>query len=128
MSMYRFLPGLKMSFEHNSVRKNLILIAYFCWDSRIFLCEMDQKFNFGGTIGYGDSYMEFLFRHFKVIRLHAKLHDAAGAVRAHNGKGPGYCYMIGQGPSLCLLGHLTGLLLCFYVKIILSSIFNSVGF
>ena len=26
---------------------------------------MNQKFNFGGTIGYGNSYLEFLFRHFK---------------------------------------------------------------
>ena len=50
---------------------------------------------------------EFLFRHFKVFRLHAKLHDAAGAVRAHSSKGPGYCYMIERGPNSCFLGHLT---------------------
>ena len=51
---------------------------------------MDQNFIYGGTIGYGDSYLEFLFRPFKVFRLHAILHDAAGAVRAHSGRGPGY--------------------------------------
>ena len=89
---------------------------------------MDQKIKFGGTIGYGDSYLEFLFRHFKLIRLHAKLHDAAGAVRAHSDKGPGYCYMIGRGPNSCLLDHVTGLLFCLYVKIFLPSIFNSVDF
>ena len=55
---------------------------------------MDQKFKFGGTIGYGDPYLEFLFRHFKVFRLHAILHDAPRAVRAHSGRGPGYCYKI----------------------------------
>ena len=97
-----------MSFEHNSVRKNL----FACWDFRHSLREMNQKIKFGGTIGYGDSYLEFLFRQFKVVRLHAMLHDAAGAVRAHSGKGPGYCYMIGRGPNSCLLGHVTGLLLC----------------
>ena len=86
-----------MSFEHEKVRKNLFLSACFCWDSRFFLREIDQKFKFGGTMGYGDSYLEFLFRRFKVFRLHAKLHDAAGAVRAHSGKGPGYCYVIGRG-------------------------------
>ena len=85
---------------------------------------MDQKVKFG----YGDSCLEFLFRHFKVFRLHATLHDAAGAVRAHSGKGPGYCYMIGRGPNSCMLGHVTGLLLCLYVKIFLPSIFNSVDF
>ena len=51
---------------------------------------MDQKFKFGGTIGYGDPYLQFLFRHFNVIRLHAILNYAAGAVEAHSGKGPGY--------------------------------------
>ena len=84
-----------MSFENNSVRKNLFLSACFCWDSRLSLREMDQKHEFGGTIGYGDSYLEFLFRHLKVFRLHAILHDAAGAVRAHSCKESGYCYMIG---------------------------------
>ena len=129
MRIFRLYPGLKLSFEHNSVRKNLFLSACFCWDSRLFLREMDQIFKFGGTIGYGNSYLELLLRHFKIFRLHAILHDAAGAVRAHAaGKGPGYCYMIGRGPNSCLLGHLTGLLFCLYVKIFLPSFFNSVDF
>ena len=78
---------------------------------------MDLKFLFGGTIGYGDSYLELLFRHFKVFRLHAKLDDAAGAVRAHSGKGSGFCYKIGRRPNSCLFGHVTGLLFCLYVKL-----------
>ena len=44
------------------------------------LREMDQEFKFGERIGYGDSYLEFLIRHFKVFRLHAILQDVAGAV------------------------------------------------
>ena len=107
MSNFRLYPGLKVSFQHNSVRKNLFLSARFCWDSRLSLGEKDQKYKFAGTIGYGNSYLELLFRHFKIFRLHAILHDAAGAVRAHSGKGPGYCYMIGRGPNSCLLGHVT---------------------
>ena len=89
---------------------------------------MDQKDKFGETIGYGNSYLEFLFRHFKVFRLHALLHDAAGAVRALSGKGPGYCYMTGRGPNSCLLGHVTGLLFRLYVKLFLPSISNCVDF
>ena len=90
MSTFRLYGGLKISIKNNTVRKNLFLSACFCWDSRLSLREMEQKFKFGGTIGYGDSYLEFLIRHFKVIRLHAILHDAAGAVGVHSGKGPGY--------------------------------------
>ena len=108
ISVFRLYPGLKMTFEQNSVRKNLFLSACFCWDSSLSLHEMDQKFKFGGLIGYGNSYLDSVFRYSKVFRLHAILHDATGAVPAHSNKGPGYCYMIGRGPNSCLLGHVTG--------------------
>ena len=52
-----------MTFEHNSVRKNLFLTACFCWDSRLSLHEMDQKFEFGGLIGYGNSCLDSVFRY-----------------------------------------------------------------
>ena len=128
ISFFRLYPGFKISFKHNSVRKNLFLTAYFGWDSRLCLREMDQKFNFGGLIGYGNSCLDSVFRYPKVFRLHAKLHDAALAVRTHSGKGPGYCYMYGRGPLSCLLGHVTGLLFRLYLKLFLPSIFNSVDF
>ena len=128
MNIFRLYMGLKLSFKHNSVLKNLFLSAGFCWDSRLSLREMDQKFKFGGTIGYGDSYLDSVFRYSKVFRLHATLQDAAGAVRSHRGKGPGYCYMIGRGPNSCVLGHVTGLFFCLYVKLFLPSIFNPVDF
>ena len=68
-----------MSFENNSVRKNLFLSACFCWDSRLSLREMNQNFKFGGLISYANSCLESVFRYSKVFRLHAILHDAAGA-------------------------------------------------
>ena len=128
ISVLRLFPGLKKSFEHNSVRKNLCLGACFCRDSSLSLREVDQKFVFGGLIGYWNPYLDSVFRYSKGFRLHAILHDAAGAVRSHSGKGPGYCYLIGQGPNSCLLSQVTGLLFCLYVKLFLPSIFNSVDF
>ena len=128
IGVFRLYPGFKMSFEHNSVRQNLFLSACFCWDSGLSLREIEQKFIFGGFIGYGNPYLDSVFRYSKAFRLHAILHDAAGAVRAHSNKGPGYCYTIGRGPNFCLFGHVTGLLFCLYVKIFLPSIFNSVNF
>ena len=94
----------------------------FCWYSRLSLREMDQKIKFGGTLSYGDSHLEFLLRHFKVFSLHAILLDAAGVMRAHSGKWPGYFYMIGWGPNSCSLGHVIGLLVCLCVKLFLPSI------
>ena len=128
MNNFRLYLGFKMSFEPYSVRKNLFLSACFCWDSRLSFSELDQEFKFGGTIGYGDSYLDSVFRYFKVFRLHAILHDAAGALRLQTGKGPGFCYMIRRGPKCCLLDHVTGLLFCLYVKIFLPSHFNSIDF
>ena len=81
ISVFRWYPVLKMSFEHVSVRKNLFLSACFCWDSGFFLNEMDQKFKFGEVIGNGNSCLDSVFRYSKVFRLHARLQDAAGAVR-----------------------------------------------
>ena len=121
-------PGLNMSIEHKSVRKNPFLTEGFCWDSGLSLSEMDQKIKFGGLIGYGNSYLDSVFRYSKIFRLLAIVHDAAGTVQSHSGKGPGYCFMIGRGPISCLLGHVTGLLVCLYVKLFLPSIFNSVDF
>ena len=128
ISVSRLYPGIKMTFKHNSVHKNLFLSACFCWSSSLSLHEMEQKFKFGGLIGYGNSCLDTVVRYSKVFRLQAILHDAAGAVRSHSGKGPGYCDMIGRGPKSCLLGHATGLLFCLYVKLFLHSIFNSVDF
>ena len=128
ISVLRLYPGLKMTFKHNSICKNLFLSAGFCWDSGRSLREMDQKFKFGGLIGYVNSCLDSVFRYSKVPRLHAILHDAAGAVRSHSGKGPGYCSMFGRGPNSCLHGHVTGLLFCLDVKLFLLSIFNSVDF
>ena len=89
---------------------------------------MGWKLKLCGTITYRDSYLENTFRHSKVFRLYAILHDAAGAVRAQSGKGSGYCYMIGRGTNSCVLGPVPALLLCLQVKLFPHSIFNSVDF
>ena len=116
-----------MFFEHKSVRKNFYRSSCFCWNSRL-LCELHQKFEFSGLIGYGNFNLDSVFCDSKVWRLHAILHDAAGAVQSHTGKGPGYCYLFGWGPFSCLLADVTKLLVCLYVKLFLLSISNSVDF
>ena len=86
ISVFLLYPEIKKTFKHNSVRKNLFLSACFCWDSGLSLREMEQKFKFGGPIGYGNSCLDSVFRYSKVFRLHAILHDVAGAVRPHSVK------------------------------------------
>ena len=88
VNVFRFYSGLKLRLTNNTVRKNLFLSVCHCLDKNISLHEMDQEFPFGGLIGYEDSHLDNNSRFSKVFRLHAILHDAAGAVYLHNGKGP----------------------------------------
>ena len=128
VNKFRLCLKMKPYFFQNFTRKNLFLSACYYWDGTISLQAVDQKNLHGGRIGYGDSYLDSVFRYSKVFRLHAILHDTAGVVRLQTGKGPGYCYMIGRGTNCCLLGHVTGLLFCLYVKYFLTSIFNLIDF
>ena len=65
--VFRLYPGLKLSIEHNSVCKKLFLRACFCWDSGLSLGEMDQKFEFGGLIGYRNLVWTLYFVHRKYL-------------------------------------------------------------
>ena len=83
MSFFRMQPGFKLSIEHNNFHQFKIQLV-----SRTFFHEVNQTFKIGGRIGYGDSYLEFLFDHSKVFRLHTKIQNAGGTVRLHSGKEP----------------------------------------
>ena len=128
VSIFRLYPGLKLSFENNSDCRNSILSASFSWGTRSPLHENDQKYKYGGTIGFGPSCLECIICQSKVFRLHVILHETAGPMRSHSGEGHGYCYMVGRRKNSCLLGHITWLLSCFWVKLLLPSIFKSVDF
>ena len=82
---------------------------------------MDQKFPFGGVIGWGNSCIGYF--NSKIFRLHAILHDAAGSVKSTTHKGPGYCFGLPRFPSSCFLGHVTGLLFCLYIKVFASTVY-----
>ena len=79
VNVFRFYVGMNVSFPQNTRRKNLFLSVCQCLDDRVSMREMDQLFPYGRVIGYGNSKLDIIFRHSKVFRLHAILHDAAGA-------------------------------------------------
>ena len=61
MSIFRLYPGLKLSFEQKSVRKNVFLKACFCWNSKLSLHEMDKNYEFGGTLVMGTRTWNYYF-------------------------------------------------------------------
>ena len=54
------------------------------------------------------------FANYKIFRLHATIHDSAGslAVKVTTKKRPRFCFVSPSLPSLCFLGHSTGLFAC----------------
>ena len=125
---FTIVSGTKIVIWTQKCSKKPIFECIFLWDFRLSLTAMDQKYKFGGTIYYDNSYLETLFRYLKVFRRHPVVHDAPEAVRAHSRKAPGHSYKIGRGPNSFWLCQLTGLLFCFSGKLFLPSIFNSVDF
>ena len=124
VNIFNCYGNILSMFPENEKRKNCFLAACKIWDENINLEEINQKFPHGGLIGYGNSFLDFFFARLKVFRLHAILHDSAGAVKATTNKGPGYCYMLPNFPSSCFLGHLTGLIFCVFIKFYHTQIFK----
>ena len=113
---------LKYDLSSNTKRKKYFLCNCIVLDPNINLKEMDQKFSFGGLIGYGNSCMDYFFANSNIFRLHAILHYAAGSVKSTTYKGPGSCYVLPRFRSSCFLGHVTGMFFCLYVKIFATSV------
>ena len=106
-------------FPNNKKPKNCFLAACKIWDQNINQ-EIDQTENSPTE----NSILDFSLARSKVFRLHAILHDSAGAVKATTNHGTGYCYMLPQFPSSCLLDHITGLLFCVFITICHPRVFK----
>ena len=79
---------------------------------------------YGGLIGIDNSSLDKYFNSYKILRLHAILHDASGFVFEYSEKGPGYSYVLPCPVTNEYLGHVTGLAFCLYVKTFESNLFS----
>ena len=128
LSFFRYYCGRKVSFELTVFKKHFFKVYTGVEMIGFLFFELDEETIFGGIFGYGDWYLDFLFCHSKVFRRHLFLRYAVGAVRSQTFKSLGYRYMIGRGKNSYVLGHVTGLLFCLFVKLFRPSILNSVSF
>lgn len=104
-------------FPENTIRKNYFLAACKIIDPNCNLEEVNSLTPYGGKIGCDDSKLENYLNFSKIFRLHAVLHDAAGFMFEFNQSGPGYCFVLNlRRFNWCLIGHLSGLLFCFWNK------------
>ncbi len=104
-------------FPTNHYRKNYFLAACFTIDFKVDLDVANEKCPYGGLIGIGKSRLDNYLRRYKIFRLHAILHDAAGFMKRYSDSGPGYCYACPYVKiNSCFLGHVSGIIYCLYLK------------
>ena len=70
------------------------LETFFHLDPNIELNNALKLGPYGGIIGIDSWSLVKYFKSFKILRLHAILHDAAGFVHEFGEKGPGYSYVL----------------------------------
>ena len=130
-TVYQLLDDYSSSLSNNSMRKNYFLAACYLISPSVDINEIDSHSPFGGLIGVGDSCLDSLLNKFKILRLHAILHDAAGFMKREYNLGPGYLYILNHVPTcfnLCWIGHVTGVLYCIYLALKSPIIFNRAKF
>lgn len=130
-TVYHLLDDYSSSLSNNSMRKNYFLAACYLISPSVDIIEIDSHSPFGGLIGVGDSCLDSLLNKFKILRLHAILHDAAGFMKREYNLGPGYLYILNHVPTcfnLCWIGHVTGVLYCIFLALKSPIIFNRAKF
>ena len=96
-----------------------------------FYLDLDLDMNialklrpYGGFIGIDHSTLDKYFKSYKILRLHAILHEASGFVLEHSGKGPSYSYFSSCPVTNEYVGLVTGIAFCLYVKTFKKNLFS----
>ena len=116
---------LRRQFPKNTDRKNFFLAACYRIESIVDSSYINDNCEFGGVIGIENSRLDRLFKRYKIFRLHACLHDAAGYMKSEHNLGPGYIYVLNSRINSCFLGHITGLGFCIYLKIFHQDLYDT---
>lgn len=115
---------LQRYFAENTNRKNYFLAACAHIYPKVDLEIVNDVTPYGGIIGVNNSSLDCYLKHFKIFRLHAILHDAAGYMKTVYNKGPGYSYVLPMRWNCCFIGHLSGLPFCIFIKYFKSETFE----
>ena len=118
-------------FPKNTRRKNAFLAVCYSLNKDISLHEINELAIYGGLIGPGNSGLDKFLNRFKLFRLHVIFHDAFGFMKSNYDVGPRYLYALSQKPifvNSMLLGHLTGLVYWFLLKLFSNKEYRKYSF
>ena len=113
----------------NTIRKNLFLATCLHLlddDDAEDLDIIAADCPYGGLVGMGNSRLEKLLGRFRLFQVHAGLHDACGYMKSVYNRRPGYVYAAHCPINNSLLGHVTGLTYCAYLKYFSRGLYDSI--
>ena len=115
-SVYELYLEVKKEYSGYNERYMHFLATCFYRDPDLYL-DIELKLRtYGGLIGIDNSTLDKSFKSYKILRVHAILHDASALVFEQSKKGPGYSYVLPCPVTNEYLGHVTGIAFCLYVK------------
>ena len=123
-SIHQKFQQIEKALPENSKRKNYFLAACLHFNPDLDLEIASKLRPYGGLIGIDNSSWDEKLKGSKILRLHAVLHDAAGFVYDYSEVGPGYTYALPCPVKSCYLGHATGILFCYFLKLNRADIFR----
>ena len=101
------------------------MFSVFLFSENDLNCDVAVKLEpYGGLTGIDDSSLDKYLKDSKILRLHAILLDAAGFVDEIYNTGRTYCYMLPRRCNSSLIGHLSGITFCLFVKLIRPELYH----
>ena len=123
-TIHEFYNLIKTDYPEHNERFLYFLATCLRLDPDVNL-EISLKLRpYGGIIGIDNSSLDTYLKSFKVLRLHANLHDDYGFIAEYSQKGPRYSYALPCPITNAYVGHLTGLFFCMFVKTFKRNLFS----
>ena len=116
--VHEIYTSLKQTYPDNSNRRNSFLAAcsFFVSSDNLNYDILIKLRPYGVLIGNDNCFLDKYLKNSKFLRLHAVLHDAAGFIHDLHLEGPTYYYMLLWVCNNSLLGHLSGIAFCPFIK------------
>ena len=118
--IHKIYTSLKQTYPDDSNRQNCFLPA--C--SQFFVSSDNLGYDIllklrpsAGLIGIDNSSLDKYLKSFKIIRLHAVLHDVAKFMPELYQEGPTFCYKLSWNCNNSFLEHLSGIACCLFFKL-----------
>ena len=123
-SIHELYQEVKKEYSGYSERCLSFLATWFYLDPDLDLDIALKLRTYGGLINLDNSTLDKYFKSYRILRLHAILHDASAFALEHIAKGPIYSCILPWPVTNEYHGRVAGIALCLYVKFFKKNLFS----